>query len=141
LCYRIEHHVLGLEIPVNDLRSMSSLNSCTNLRDDDRGFFTGKWRIYARVFLEEIASGPLDSKKMQPILGLADFYGAHHVGVLHTSSVLRFSYETSDGSLVVPKLLSENLKCDSAMDWMLSLVYLGCTALSNLTLNRIPGYL
>ena len=94
-----------------------------------------------RVLLQELAGGPFNSQKVQSGIGLTDFYGTHHVGVLYSCAVLRFADKTGDCGAVMPQFFTENLEGDGAMARMLSPVHLGGTAFSNLTLDGIPGYL
>lgn len=93
------------------------------------------------VLLQQLSTGPFNGQKVQPSIGLPDFYGTHHVGVLYSSTVLSFANETRDCGTIVPQFLAENLEGNCAMARMLSLVHSGRTALSDLTLYGIPGYL
>jgi hypothetical protein len=78
---------------------------------------------------------------VQSGIGLSDFYGTHHVGVLYSCAVLRFADEAGDCGAVMPQFFTEDLEGDGAMARMLSPVHLGGTAFSNLTLYGVPGYL
>ena len=93
------------------------------------------------VLLEELAGCPFDGKKVQSSIGLPDFYGTHHVGVLYSCAVLCFADEAGDCGTVMSQFFTENLEGDGAMARVLSPVHLGGTAFSNLTLDGVPGYL
>jgi hypothetical protein len=74
-------------------------------------------------------------------IGLANFYGTYHVRVLYSCAVLRFANETGDCGAIMSQLFAKNLEGNGAMARVLSSVNLGSTALANLTLYGIPGYL
>ena len=93
------------------------------------------------VPLQQLANSPLDGQKVQSGIGLADFYGTHHVRVLYSCAVLRFPDETRNGCAIVAQLFAKNLEGYGAMARMLSLVNRGSTAFADLTLYCIPGYL
>ena len=139
--FGIVHDVLGLEIPMHDFRSMSGMYGVANLRDDDRRLFAGQRGVDLGVLLEQLAGGPFDREKMKTGIGFTDLDSSHDVWMNDTRAVLRFADEARNGGTVVPKLLSENLESYGAVDRMLSSVHRRCTALSNLTLYRVPGYL
>ena len=93
------------------------------------------------VLLEELARRPFDGQEVQSRIGLADFYGTHHVRVLYSCTVLRFADKAGDCGTIMPQFLAENLEGNGAMALMLGPVHLGGTAFANLTLYSVPGYL
>ena len=78
---------------------------------------------------------------MKPGIRLANFYGTHHVRVLYSCAVLRFANKAGYCGAIMSQLFAKNLEGNGAMARMLSPVNLGSTALSDLTLYGIPGYL
>ena len=137
----VVHDILGLEIPMHDFSSMGGMYGGTNLCDDDRRLFAGQRGVDLGVFLEQLAGSPFDGEKMKTGIGFPDLDSSHDVWMNDTCAVLRFANEARNGGTVMPKLLSENLESYGAVDRMLSSVHRRCTALSNLTLNCVPGYL
>jgi hypothetical protein len=55
---------------------------------------------------------------MQSSIGLADFYGTYHVGVLYSCTVLRFADEAGDCGAIMPQFLAEDLEGDGAVAWV-----------------------
>jgi hypothetical protein len=70
------------------------------------------------VFLEQLSGSPFDRQKMQSSIGLADFYGTYHVGVLYSCTVLRFADEAGDCGAIMPQFLAEDLEGDGAVAWV-----------------------
>ena len=126
---------------MNDFSSMSGVNSGADLRDDYRCLFGWKRSMLAGVLLEQLAGGPLDRKKVETSLRLSDLDCAHDVRVQHSRAVLRFAHKTGDGRTIMPEFFAKNLESYGTMARMLSPVYRRCTALADLTLNGVPGYL
>ena len=138
---RIIHDVFRLKVTVNDPCCMCGMNSSTNLSDDDSCFFSGERRVLLGVLLKELSSRPFDGQEVKPGIRLANFYGTYHVRVLYSCAVLRFADKTSHCGAIMSQFFAKNLEGNGSMARMLSPVNLGSTALANLTLYGVPGYL
>ena len=86
-------------------------------------------------------AGPFDGQKMKSGIRLADFYGTHHVRVLYSCAVLRFANKAGYCGAIMSQFFAKNLEGNGSMARMLSPVNLGSTALSDLTLYGVSGYL
>jgi hypothetical protein len=60
------------------------------------------------VFLQQLATGPLDGKKVQASIGLSDFNCAYDVRMLYPAAVLCFADKTGYGGTIVPQLFAKN---------------------------------
>ena len=126
---------------MNDSRCMGGLDRCAYLGDDDGDFFDRKRSILLGVPLQELAARPFDGQKVEPGIGLADFYGTHHVRVLYSSAVLSFADKTCDRGAIMAQFFAKNLEGDGTVGRMFGSVHRRSAALSDLTLYGIPGYL
>jgi hypothetical protein len=61
----------------------------------------------------------------------------YDIRVLDTLSISRLAHEPSDGSLVLAKLLAQDLDCNDAMGRVLGAEDSGCAAFSHFAAQRI----
>ena len=108
---------------MNNFGRMGSLNGGAYLGDDDGGFVDWQRGVLLGVPLEEFAACPFDGQKVESGVGLANFYGTHHVRVLYSSAVLSFADETCDRGAIMAQFFAKNLEGDSAMDRMFGPVH------------------
>ena len=112
LDHRIVHHVLGLQIAVDESREMHRVHGIGDLADDERGLFGRERDVPLRVLLEELAGGPLDGDEVHSGARFADLDRLHDVRMQDLGAVGRFAQETRDRGAVVAQLLAQDLHGD-----------------------------
>ena len=124
---------------MNDPDLMSGVDSFADLRDDFGDFTERKGATLLRVFLEDVALGPLDGQEMDPAAGdrFADFYRPNDVGVLDSLTEACLAEKSRDGGFVRSKLLAKHLDRNNPMGGVLRAKDGGCSALSDLGIEGV----
>src|SRR5438445_1848180 len=99
--FRVVHHVLRLQVAVNDVCVVSGLNAGCNLRDNCCNLISWQRSVLFGVSVENLALGPFDGEKMKSIIGLTDFDGFDDVWVSYSCAVLGLADEASHRGLVL----------------------------------------
>jgi hypothetical protein len=89
---------------VYDPGVVCSLDSGCDLGDDRRHFVPGEWSPGLGVPLEDFAICPLDGKKMETVVRLADFDGIDDVRVLYAGAVSGLADKAGNSRFILTQL-------------------------------------
>jgi hypothetical protein len=138
--FRIVHHVVRLQIAMDDAGSVGCLNRIADLDDNPCYFLARQWSVALGVPLEDLTSCPLDGEKMQAGSRFAGLDRSYDVRVLYASAELCLSRESGNGRSILAKLLTQDFECHNTILGMVGAVDSGCTALPDHILDAVPGY-
>jgi len=136
---RIVHHVIRLEIAVDDTDGVRGLNRVGDLPDDRADLFDRQRSLSLRVFLEDLSRSPLDRQEVHAWTCFTDLDRAHDVRMSHPLTVTRFAQKARDCGAVLPQFLAQYLDRDSSVIGVRCTEYGGGSAFTDFALERVAG--
>lgn len=136
--FGIVHHVVGLQVAMDNASGMGGLHSITDLQHDSGNFLAGKRCISLGVAFEDLPACPLDGEKVQPRSCLACFDCAHHIWVLYAGAEVGLAQKPRDSCPVLSKLLAKDLQRHDAVLRMVGPIDRGGSTLPDHVLDGVP---
>ena len=112
---------------------------CGDLLDDRAHFIDRKCAESLRIFLEQLAGGPLDGEEVHPRPSFADLDRAHNVRMLHPLAVPRLAKKPRYRCAILPQLFAQHFNGDDPMVAMLRAEDGGRSAFTHFALQRISS--
>ena len=120
---------------MDDADRMRGVDCVRDLLHNCTDFVGGQRSLSLRVFLEDLAGGPLDCEEVQTGTGFADFDRAHDIRVLHALAVTSLAKKPRDRGAILAQFVAQNLYGNGAVVCMLCAENGGRSALTHFALK------